>query len=297
MDATTIKSKNEELVEQKARSRSITIFRQLRKNKLAMVGMAVIILLILVAIFAPFLMPYEYDFQDYDAVLSRSTREHLLGTDSLGRDILSRLIYGTRVSLSMGLMIVLIGAVVGITLGAIAGFYGGRVDNIIMRFLDIYQSIPSVLLAIALATAMGPGIKSAVIALGVASFPKYARLIRASILQIRELEYIDASRVIGSSDMRILITHIIPNVLSPMIVFITMYVGSSILVAASLSFLGLGAQAPIPEWGAMLSSGRGLMRDYPTLVLYPGIMIMLTVLAFNLFGDGLRDALDPRLND
>jgi peptide/nickel transport system permease protein len=259
--------------------------------------MVIIICLIILAVIAPFITPYEYDYQDLNAVLVSHSKDHLLGTDSLGRDILSRLIYGARVSLTMGLMIVVIGAVIGIILGSISGFYGGKTDNYIMRFLDIYQSIPSVLLAIALATAMGPGIKSAVIALGVASFPKYARLIRASILQIRGLEYVEASRVIGASDFRILITHIIPNAFSPMIVFITMYVGTSILLAASLSFIGLGAQAPLPEWGAMLSGGRSLMRDYPTLVLYPGVMIMITVLAFNVFGDGLRDALDPRLND
>jgi len=283
--------------QKKSRSRSAKVFRHLKKNKLALVGMIIIILLIILAVIAPYIMPFDYDYQDVDAVLISHSKEHFLGTDNLGRDVLSRLIYGTRVSLTMGLIIVVIGAVIGIILGGIAGFYGGRTDNYIMRFLDIYQSIPSILLAIALATAMGPGIKSAVIALGVASFPKYARLIRASILQIRGLEYVEASRVIGASDIRILITHILPNAFSPMIVFITMYVGSSILVAASLSFIGLGAQAPLPEWGAMLSGGRSLMRDYPTLVLYPGIMIMITVLAFNLFGDGLRDALDPRLND
>ena len=294
----TMKAESREVkTVKKSRSRFATIFGQLRKNKLAMAGLVIIILLIILAIIAPYVMPYAYDAQDYDNVLVLHSKEHLLGTDSLGRDVLSRLIYGTRVSLSLGILIVVIGAVIGIFLGGIAGFYGGRTDNYIMRFLDIYQSIPSILLAIALATVMGPGLKSTVIALGVASFPKYARLIRASILQVRELEYVEAARAIGGGNIRILVTHIIPNAFSPMIVFITMYLGSSILVAATLSFIGLGAQPPTPEWGAMLSSGRSLMRDYPTLVLYPGIMIMITVLAFNVFGDGLRDALDPRLND
>ena len=219
-----------------------------------------------------------------------------MGTDNLGRDILSRLIYGTRISLLMGILIVLIGASIGILLGSIAGFYGGRVDNYIMRFLDIYQSVPNILLAITFAAVLGPGLVSAIIALGVASFAGYARLIRASILQVRKLEYVDAAKAINASDVKILFKHILPNAFSPMIVYITMYIGSSILAAASLSFIGLGAQAPLPEWGAMLSSGRSMMRDCPTLVLYPGIMIMITVLAFNLFGDGLRDALDPRLN-
>lgn len=281
----------------KKNSRFNTIFRQLRKNKLAMVGMVVIILLFVLAIIAPRIMPYSYEEQDYNAILIQYSPEHLLGTDNLGRDILSRLLYGTRISLIMGLSITALGAVIGITFGAVAGYYGGKVDNYIMRFMDIYQSIPSVLMAIVLATVMEPGIRSAIIALGVASFPKYARMIRGSILQVRGMEYVEAAKAVGASDFRILMTHIVPNVLSPMIVFITMYIGTSILVAASLSFIGLGAEPPIPEWGAMLSSGRSLMRDHPTLVLYPGIMIMITVLAFNLFGDGLRDALDPRLNN
>ena len=271
------------------------VWHQLKKNKLAMAGLVVIILLIITAIIAPYIMPYSYEEQNYDAILVGSTKEHLLGTDNLGRDIFSRLLYGTRISLTMGLLIVVIGATVGILLGSIAGFYGGKVDNIIMRFLDIYQSIPSILLAIAFATSLGPGLNSAVIALGIASFAGYARLIRASILQVRKSEYIEAARVINASDIKILFKHVLPNAFSPMIVYITMYVGANILAAASLSFIGLGAQAPLPEWGTMLSSGRSLMRDYPTLVLYPGIMVMITVLAFNLFGDGLRDALDPRL--
>ena len=278
-------------------TRTTIVLRQLRKNKLAMAGLVVIVILLLIAIFAPFLMSYGYNDIDYNAILISHSGEHLLGTDNLGRDILSRLIYGTRISLMMGLLIVVMGAVIGIALGSIAGFYGGNADNIIMRFLDIYQSIPSVLLAIVFATAMGPGLQSTVIALGIASFPGYARLIRASILQVRGLEYVDAARMNCAGDIKILVKHVLPNAFSPMIVFITMYVGSSILVAAALSFIGLGAQPPLPEWGAMLSGGRGLMRDNPTLVLYPGIMIMITVLAFNLFGDGLRDALDPKLND
>ena len=280
----------------KQRSRFSVIFRQLRRNKLAMVGLVVIILLFILAIIAPYVMPYSYEKQDYDAVLVNYSPAHPLGTDNLGRDILSRLIYATRISLMMGLSITIIGAVIGITFGAVAGYYGGKVDNAIMRFMDIYQSVPSVLLSIVLATVLKPGIASAIIALGVASFPKYARMIRGSILQVRNMEYVEASRAVGAGDLRILMSHIFPNVISPMIVFITMYIGTSILVAASLSFIGLGAQPPIPEWGAMLSGGRSLMRDHPTLAIYPGVMIMLTVLAFNLFGDGLRDALDPRLN-
>ena len=281
----------------KRKSRFAVVFHQLKKNKQAMGGLVVIILLVALAILAPYIIPYDYDMQDYSCILSGSTKEHWLGTDDLGRDILSRLLYGTRISLSMGVLIVCIGASIGILLGSIAGFYGGRVDNVIMRFLDIYQSVPNILLAIAFAAVLGPGLTSAVTALGIASFAGYARLIRASILQVRGLEYVDAARVINASNINILFKHVLPNAFSPLIVYITMYIGSSILAAASLSFIGLGAQAPLPEWGAMLSSGRSMMRDYPTLVLYPGIMIMITVLAFNLFGDGLRDALDPRLKN
>ena len=277
-------------------SRRVMIFYQLKKNKLAMAGLIVIVFLILITIFAPLLMSYEYDEMDMDAVLITYSPKHPLGTDNLGRDILCRLIFGTRVSLIMGLLVVVIGCVVGIALGGIAGYYGGNIDNIIMRFLDIYQSIPSILLAIAFATALGPGQRSCVIALGIASFPGYARLIRASIMQIRGLEYVDSGRMNGAGDISIFTKHVLPNSFSPMIVYITMSVGASILVVSALSFVGLGVQAPLPEWGAMLSGGRGLMRDHPTLVLYPGIMIMITVLAFNLFGDGLRDALDPRLS-
>jgi len=278
-------------------SRTAMIFHQLKKNKLAMVGMVVIILLLILAVIGPYIMPYEYDEQDYGSLLISFSREHPLGTDELGRDILSRLIYGTRISLTMGLLVVFFGALLGIIFGCIAGYYGGRIDNYIMRFLDIYQSIPTILLAIAMASALKPGLQNTVIALSVASFPRYARLIRASIMQIRGLEYIEAARAINASSLRILLTHLIPNAISPMIVYVTMQIGASILVAASLSFIGLGAPPPLPEWGAMLSGGRSLMREYPMLVLYPGLMIMITVLAFNVFGDGLRDALDPRLKD
>ena len=277
--------------------RIVAIFRHLRKNKLAMAGMIVIIILLLVAAFGPYIMPFEYFEQNPQSILVLSSREHPLGTDQLGRDILSRLIYGTRISLTMGVSVVFAGAVIGIAMGCIAGFYGGRTDNYIMRFLDIYQSIPTILLAIALATVMPPGLRSTVIALSVASFPRYARLIRASILQVRRLEYIEAARAINASNKRILLRHVLPNAFSPMIVFLTMNIGAAILVTASLGFLGLGAQPPLPEWGTMLAGGRGLMRDHPTLVLYPGAMIMISALAFNVFGDGLRDALDPRLKD
>ena len=281
----------------KKKSQLSIIWKRLKKNRLAMLGLFIIFILFLVAVFAKYLMPYPYDLQNYDAILADSSPEHLLGTDELGRDILSRLIYGTRLSLSIGLSTVLVGLVLGGFLGCIAGFYGGTVDNLIMRFLDIYQSVPWMIFAIALASVLKPGTQSTIFALGIATMQAYARLIRASILQIRSMEYIEAARAIDGKDYQILLTHILPNSLSPMIVFVSMSIGASILSVASLSFIGLGPQPPLPEWGAMLSSGRNLMRDHPTLVLYPGIMIMISVLAFNLLGDGLRDALDPRLKN
>ncbi|MBQ6214795.1 MAG: ABC transporter permease [Oscillospiraceae bacterium] len=271
------------------------ILRRLSKNKLAMIGLVVIICLFLMAIFANLIIPYDYSKQDYSAVLQKPSREHLFGTDELGRDVFSRVVYGTRYSLRMGLLTVAVAAVLGTLLGSFAGFYGGAVDNILMRILDIFQSIPILVFAIILAAALGPGLNNAIIAMGVSTMPLYARLIRASIMQEEGNEYVEAAKAINASDMRILFRHVLPNAISPMIIHITMSIGYSILVASTLSFLGLGAQPPTPEWGAILSEGRNHMRDHGYLLFYPGMMIMISVLSFNLLGDGLRDALDPRL--
>lgn len=273
------------------------VWARLRKNKLAVVGMVIIVLLILVAVLAPYIAPYGYDEQNPEQSFAGSSRDHLLGTDKLGRDILSRLIYGAQQSLKISILSVLMATTIGVIIGSVAGFYGGRIDNLLMRFLDIYQSIPMMLMCIVLAAALGASIQNTILAIGVCTAPNYARLLRASILTIREKEYIEAARSINGSDLRIIVRHIVPNAIGPLIVEITMSLGSAILFVAMLSFLGLGVKPPIPEWGAMLSDGRNYMRQNATLVLYPGICIMLTVLAFNLFGDGLRDALDPRLKD
>ena len=280
----------------KKRTYSQIIWRRLRKNKLAVVGLVVIIGMIILAIIAPYIAPYPYDKQDFSAILASPSLTHLLGTDELGRDIFSRLICGTTYSMEYGILSVIVGVVIGVAYGSISGYFGGRLDNILMRFLDIYQSIPMMILAIALAASIGPGMNSAVIAIGVATMPVYARLIRGSLLEIRGMEFIEASRAVNAQSWRILLKHMIPNAISPVIVAVTMSVGFNVLCGAALSFIGLGAQAPLPEWGAMLSAGRAYMRDYPGLVWYPGIMIMILVLSFNLFGDGLRDALDPRQN-
>lgn len=279
------------------KSRLSEIWHQLKKNKLAVVALYVLILLILVAIFAPLLAPYSYSQQNSKLANAKPSTEHLLGNDRLGRDILSRLIYGTRQSLQMGVVAVAIAASIGIALGAIAGFYGGWVDNMSMRLLDIYQAIPMFLLCVSLAAIMGPSLRNAIIALGIGTVPGYARIMRASVLTVREKEYVEAARAINARDGRIIVKHVVPNAIGPLIVQITMGVGGCILAGSALSFIGLGVQPPIPEWGAMISEARSVMRQYPTHALYPGICVMISVLACNLLGDGLRDALDPRLKN
>ena len=286
-----------EVAKKKKKSRSGEIWRRLKKNKAAMVSLFVIIIIILVALLADVIAPYAYDMQDYSASYASPSRVHLLGTDKLGRDILSRLIYGARQSLQLGVIATAIASVIGIIIGAVAGYYGGWTDNLVMRALDIYQSIPMFLLCVTLAAVMGPSLRNAILAIGISMIPGPARLMRASILSIREMEYIEAAKAIRTGSTRIIRKHIIPNAIAPIIVFITMNIGMNILAGAGLSFIGLGAQPPIPEWGSLVSDARNVMRDHGTLALYPGVCIMITVLAFNLLGDGLRDALDPRLKN
>lgn len=273
------------------------IWRQLKKNKLAVAGLVVLILIILVAILAPLLAPYYYSVQDSKASYAEASSDHILGADKLGRDILSRLLYGARASLLMGIVAVAIAAIIGVTVGSIAGFFGGWTDNICMRLLDIYQAIPMLLLCITLAAILGPSLQNAIIALGIGSVPGYARLMRASVLTVREKEFIESARAINASNARIIVKHIVPNAMAPIIVEITMGIGSCILAGSLLSFVGLGVQPPTPEWGTMISEGRNVMREHATLALYPGICVMISVLACNLLGDGLRDALDPRLKN
>lgn len=273
------------------------VLKRMAKNKMSVVGLVIVILLILIAVFADHLMPYGYAYQDILMFLKGPCKEHLLGTDNLGRDILSRLIYGTRLSLTLGVLSVLLAAALGGILGSIAGYYGGRVDNLIMRFLDIYQSVPGLVMCIAMAAALGSGITNSVLAIGITTMSGYARMIRSSILTIKENEYIEAARAIKGSDFHIIIKHILPNAISPLIVQMTMGIGGAILLGSTLAFVGLGVPAPAPEWGTMLADGRAYMRDYGYMVIFPGIAIIITVLAFNLLGDGLRDALDPKLKN
>jgi peptide/nickel transport system permease protein len=271
------------------------VFSRLRKSPLAMFGLTVLIILVLLAVFADVIAPYSYSKQNLAHMFETPSRQFPLGTDEFGRDILSRLIYGARISLQVGFIAVSIALIAGGMLGAVAGYYGGWIDNAIMRVMDVLLAIPQTLLAIAIAAALGPGLFNLMIAVGVSDAPNYARIVRSSVLSIREMEFIEAAHAVGSSDLRIILKHILPNSMAPIIVQATLGVAFAILNAAGLSFIGLGIQPPYPEWGAMLSGGRQYIRDYPHLTLYPGFSIMITILALNFLGDGLRDALDPKL--
>lgn len=279
----------------KQRSPFADVLFRLRKSPLAMFGLVVILILIVLALFADQLAPYSYSKQNLAHMFETPSRQFLLGTDEFGRDILSRLIYGARVSLQVGFIAVGIALAVGGFLGAVSGYYGGWIDNSIMRIMDVLLSIPQTLLAIAIAAALGPGLFNLMIAVGISAVPNYARIVRSSVLSIRSMEFIEAAKAVGSPDLRIILKHILPNSMAPIIVQSTLGVASAILNAAGLSFIGLGIQPPFPEWGAMLSGGRQYIRDYPHMTLYPGLAIMITILALNFLGDGLRDALDPKL--
>ncbi len=277
------------------RSQLAEVWKRLRRNKLALVGLILLALLVFIAIFAEAIAPFPYDKQNYDEVLQSPSWKHIMGTDEYGRDIFSRVIFGSRISLRVGFISLTGGALIGCIIGSIAGYFGGTTDDVLMRLCDILNGIPRIVLAIAIASTMGPGITSALIAVAVSSVPNFARVVRAATMTVRDQEYVEAARSLGASNARIIATHIFPNILAPIIVQATLGIGTAILLCASLSFLGLGVQPPIPEWGSMLSSARNFMRDYSYMVIAPGVAIMLTVLALNLFGDGLRDALDPKL--
>lgn len=269
--------------------------KRLKRNKMAMVGLGIVIVLVIFALFPQIIAPYGYDEQNYSEALQFPSFRHIMGTDNFGRDIFSRIVYGTRISLLVGLASVAFSVVAGGLLGAVAAFYGGVIDNVIMRFVDILLAIPSILLAISISAALGPGLFNMMIAIGIGSIPTYARVVRASILTVKEQEFIEAARSVGASDWRLIFKHMIPNALAPIIVQATMGIAGAILSAASLSFIGLGIQPPTPEWGSMLSAGRQYIRDYWHIVTFPGVTIMITIFALNLLGDGLRDALDPKL--
>ncbi|MCL2006885.1 MAG: ABC transporter permease [Treponema sp.] len=276
------------------------VWRRFRKNKTAMVGLFIVIILILCAIFADVIAPGDginpgYDVQDPENVFLRPSLRHPFGTDNFGRDIFARIIHGSRISLAVGFIVVGIALVVGTTLGSLAGFYGKVVDNVIMRLVDTLLAIPGILLAISIAAALGPGLYNTMISVGIGAIPSYARIVRASVLTLKELEFVEAARSVGASDLRIISRHILPNCMAPIIVQATIGLAGAILAAAGLSFLGIGIQLPIPEWGAMLSAGRRFIRLHPHLTIFPGLAIVTVVLGLNMMGDGLRDAFDPKL--
>ncbi len=279
---------------EKPESRLKSMWDAFKKNKAALFGLFIIIFLTIIAIIGPYITPYD----PYDQVMSEvneaPSADHWFGTDRQGRDIFSRVIVGTRVSLFVGVTAVAFALVIGTVLGSLAGYFGGKLDTILMRLMDIMLSIPSILLAITLMAALGKGLDKAIIAIGVVSVPEYARLIRSAILSAKENDYVAAARVIGCSDRRIIFHHIMPNVISSIVVRATLGVSGAILDTAALGFLGLGVQSPMAEWGDMLGRAKDQILVYPYMLIFPGLAITLAVFAFNLFGDGLRDALDPK---
>lgn len=273
------------------------IWRNLKRNKGAMVSMAVLAVIIIVAFGSTIFIDYETQVvqQNIQERLMEPCAEHLLGTDQYGRDILIRILYGARYSLSIGIVAVAISLVIGGIWGIIAGYCGGVVENVLMRICDVFSSIPTTLMAICITTAFGQSILVLMVSVGIVTTPAFARVARASVMTVRDQEFIEAARASGARDLHIMISHIIPNSLAPIMVLCTMRIATAIITASSLSFLGLGIPAPAPEWGAMLSEGRSYIRDYSYMTMYPGIAIMITVLTINMIGDGLRDAMDPKL--
>jgi peptide/nickel transport system permease protein len=277
------------------RGKRVSTWARLRRSPGAMIGLVLIVLLLLTALTADFVASQGIDDQDLRKGLLAPGREFPLGTDEFGRDILSRIIHGSRVSLQVGIIATVISALIGISLGTIAGYFGGRIDYLIQGMVDVSWAFPTVLFALFLVAVLGPGLTNVMIAVGLGYWGGYARVVRGQVLSLREWEFVTAAQAIGASDLRIMFRHILPNILAPVIIMSTLMMADAILIEATLSFLGMGAQPPVPSWGSILSAGRAHMRLAPWETIFPGIAIMLTVLGFNLLGDGLRDALDPRL--
>ena len=273
----------------KQRGQWAEVWHRLKKNKGAMVGLAIVVILIFIALFSDVFLDYDTDVIGVNTAerLQPPSAKHIMGTDE----------YGTKYSLSVGVVAVIIALLIGVTLGAVAGYAGGPTEEVIMRFTDIFSSVPNMLMALVVVAALGQSMFNLMLAIGITSVPQFVRITRAAVLTVKTQEYVEAARAIGLRNYRIIFSHILPNCLSPIIVQTTLRVASAIISASSLSFLGLGIPAPDPEWGAMLSAGRRFIRDYSYMTLFPGLAIMITVLSLNLLGDGLRDALDPRLKD
>ncbi|MCT8139335.1 ABC transporter permease subunit [Anaerobacillus sp. CMMVII] len=270
------------------------LYKKLAKNKAAMAGAFIVLIFITLAILAPYIAPHDPLDIQMAKKLQTPSAEHWLGTDDKGRDILSRILIGARISLTVGIVSTIIGAFVGVILGIVAGYYGRWIDSLIMRICDVLLAFPGILLALAIVSVLGASTMNVILAVAFFAIPSFARIVRGSTLSVKKLEYIDAIRAMGSSDLRIIFKHILPNIVSPIIVQATLYIASAIITASALSFLGMGTQPPTPEWGMMLSQGRSYIAQAPHLTLFPGLVILLVVIGFNLFGDGLRDALDPK---
>lgn len=289
-------AKNTEKVK-KSKGQFAEAWVRLRRNKGAMIGLGIFLLIVMIAILSPVFFDYENDVikQDYSSVKLPPSSEHIFGTDEFGRSILARVCWGSRASLSIAAIVTVIALSIGAVLGSLAGYYGGKVDMIIMRIMDIFMAIPGMLLAICIVAALGTGTEKLVIALTISSVPSFSRIVRGAVLTVRNSEYVRAATAIGSRDMHIIFSHVVPNGLAPIIVQTTLRFATVILSIAGLSFIGLGIQAPQPEWGSMLANARTFIRDSSYMCAFPGLAIMITILSLNLLGDGLRDALDPRL--
>ena len=283
----------------KKRSQVSAVWHRLKKNKLAMLGLFILCILIGLAVFADFIADYDTVVVGLDMSqrLLTPSLEHIFGTDQFGRDVFARIIHGGRLSLSLSIISMSVAVAIGACIGAVAGYYGGRVDDVLMRLMDILLAIPPMLMSISIVAALGQSMINLLIALAIAYIPVFARVIRSTILSIKGQEFVEAARACGTSNARIILLHIIPNAIGPIIVEATLTMGAAILVISSLSFMGLGIEPPAPEWGTMLYEGREVIRSSPYLVIFPGIAIALSVMSLNLLGDGLRDALDPRLKN
>jgi peptide/nickel transport system permease protein len=277
-----------------ARPLRADVWRRFRRNRLAMIGLVFLVLLLLAAIFAPLITPYSITERSSEFRAAPSA-DHWFGTDAIGRDVYSRVIFGARVSLRIGILATVISLLIGVTLGAVAGFFGGVSDTVITRIIDVFLAIPYVVLAVAIATVFGRSENSVILVLGLTGWLAMSRIVRSSFLSLRNLEYIEAARALGFSRARIMFRHILPNALQPIIVYGTIAVGSAILAEAALSYLNVGPQDPTPAWGLMVAQGKGVLSNAPHMLFFPGAAIFLTVLAFVFVGDGLRDALDPKL--
>lgn len=280
---------------QRSHNRFLSFCERLSRNRAAVVGALIVVAIALTAILAPVIAPYGPNEQDFADYLNAPSRTHLFGVDEQGRDLFSRVVYGGRISLQVGIIAVAIATLGGYLCGLPAGYYGGASDTLIMRFMDILLAFPEILLALAVVAILGPALTTVMAAVGIAGIPVYARVVRGSVLSAKEEEYITAARVAGCRSIRIMVRHILPNTVAPVMVLATTGVGAAIITGASLSFLGLGVQPPTAEWGSMLSNGRNYLQHAWWMMTFPGVAIMVTVIAINLFGDGLRDALDPRL--